>query len=74
MSVKKFFNSGKVLIVNIVLVSIILGFVLGVASFSCSTKISTGDQVYAQDKSDGLTALESIQYSFRQVASKVLPE
>lgn len=73
MSVKKFFTSGKVLIANIVLVSVILGFVLGIVSFSCSTKISTGDQVYAQDNGGNLTALENMQYSFREVASKVLP-
>ena len=73
MSTNKFFNSKIVLVANIILVSIILGFVLGIVSFSCSTKIPTGDQVYAQDNEDGLTALESIQYSFRQVASLVLP-
>ncbi len=69
----KFFSSRKVLIANMILVSIIFGFALGILSVSCSTKIPTGDQVYAQDNVESLAALESIQYSFRQVASSVLP-
>ena len=73
MSGNKFLNSRKVLVANMILVSIIFGFALGILSFSCSTKIATEDQVYAYGNLEGLTALESIQYSFRQVAGSVLP-
>jgi Do/DeqQ family serine protease len=75
MSKTNFFGSNKLLIINIALIGIIIGFFLGIFSFSCSTKIDAGDKVYAQDdlSEEGISTLESIQYSFRQVAEKVLP-
>jgi Do/DeqQ family serine protease len=76
MGLKKLFKSEKVLLVNIALVCIIIGFLIGVISFSCSTKLSSNGVALAQDESrskEGIEALENIQYSFRKVAEKVLP-
>lgn len=76
MNLKKLFTSKKLLIINIALVCLIIGFLFGVISMSCSTKFSSNGIAFAQDESksmEGIEALESIQYSFRQVAEKVLP-
>lgn len=76
MMIKKLFNSKKILVINIALVCLIIGFLIGVISISCSTKFSSNGIVFAQDESksiEGIEALESIQYSFRKVAEKVLP-
>jgi Do/DeqQ family serine protease len=70
------FQSGNFLIINIVLVSLIIGFALGVFSFSCSTRLAAGEKVLAQDKSQvpaELAALEHTQYSFRYIAEQVVP-
>ena len=76
MALKDIFGSKKLFIINIALVCLVIGFLLGIFSFSCSTKVEPGDKAYAQDNlsEEGILALESIQYSFRQVASNVLPE
>lgn len=76
MSVKKLFSSKRFLYINIALVCLIIGFLIGVVSLSCSTKSSSDGIAFAQDESksiEGIEALESIQYSFRKVAEKVLP-
>ena len=76
MSASKVFRSGKFLIFNIALVCIILGFMLGLLSFSCSTRLPAGEVAFAQDKgpsSEDVAALEGIQYSFRKIAEAVLP-
>ncbi|MBN2532567.1 MAG: Do family serine endopeptidase [Spirochaetales bacterium] len=76
MIIKKLFNSKKMLFINIALVCLIIGFVIGVISMSCSTKFSSNGIAFAQDESksmEGIEALENIQYSFRKVAEKILP-
>ncbi|MBN1699544.1 MAG: Do family serine endopeptidase [Spirochaetales bacterium] len=76
MGLKSLFKSEKVMLVNIALACIIIGFLIGVVSFSCSTKVSSNGFAQAQDESrsqEGIEALENIQYSFRKVAEKVLP-
>ncbi|MBN2440747.1 MAG: Do family serine endopeptidase [Spirochaetales bacterium] len=76
MSMKDLFNSKKMLFINIALVCLIIGFFIGIVTLSCSTKITSNGVAFAQDESkslEGLEALESIQYSFRKVAEKVLP-
>jgi Do/DeqQ family serine protease len=76
MEFRNFFKSQKVLIINIALVSIIVGFVIGIVFFNATTNLSNGSIVKAQDTSqtkEGLQALQNIQYSFRSVAQKVLP-
>jgi Do/DeqQ family serine protease len=73
---KKFFTSRKILFINIALVCLIIGFLIGVVSMSCSTRFSSNGIAFAQDESksmEGIEALENIQYSFRKVAEKVLP-
>lgn len=76
MSISRIFRSGKFLTFNIALVCIILGFALGVFSFSCSSGLPAGEIAHAQEKDlnpADLEILEKIQYSFRAVADKVLP-
>ena len=76
MSIKNLFSSKKILFINIALACLIIGFFIGIVTLSCSTKISSNGIAFAQDESkslDGIQALESIQYSFRKVAEKVLP-
>jgi serine protease Do len=81
---RRFISSKNFLIINLALVSMIIGFVLAtVLNFSCSdSKRQEGaaeggvPRAFAQDSGDssaGLKTLESIQYSFRQVAQKALP-
>jgi Do/DeqQ family serine protease len=74
MQVGKFFHSK--IIFGIALITLVLGFVLGILFVSCSTRLSTSDVAYAQDKgisSDDIAALEKLQYSFRVVAKSALP-
>jgi serine protease Do len=82
--IRRFFSSKNFLMINMALVSMIVGFVLAtVLNFSCSDSknregISEGGarRAFAQDSgelSEGLRALENIQYSFRQVAQMALP-
>ena len=70
-----FFSSQRVLVFNAALLSIVLGFVVGVSTFSCTTSSPIGGNVVAaQDRGpSGVSALEAMQYSFREVAAKVLP-
>jgi Do/DeqQ family serine protease len=74
MKLKKLFYSKKFLFFNLVLVGIILGFVIAMLSFSCSTGIASDKTAYAEDKPiTSLEDLEDIQNSFRGVAKRVLP-
>ena len=80
----RFFSSKNFLIINMALVSMIVGFVLAmVLNFSGrDSKAEQGGaegwvlRAYEQDTAEpgeGLKALENIQYSFRQVAQRALP-
>jgi Do/DeqQ family serine protease len=76
MGIKNFFKSQKLLIVNIALICLVVGFVAGIFYFNTTTKLTDAGIVKAEDTTkskQGLEALENIQYSFRQVAEKVLP-
>ena len=80
----RFFSSKNFLVINMALVSMIVGFVLAtVLNFSCTASkgqegVADGgvSRAFAQDSgelSEGLKTLENIQYSFRQVAQRALP-
>ncbi len=76
MTVRRLFNSSKFMVFNIALVCIVVGFALGLISFSCSTRLPAGETAYAQDKalsSEDIAVFERMQYSFRKVADRVLP-
>jgi Do/DeqQ family serine protease len=74
MNVHKAMYSKKFLFLNLVLVGAILGFVLAVLLFSCSTDLRPGNQVEAQEAPrTGLVDAESLQSSFRSVALNILP-
>ncbi len=66
--------SRKFFLANLVMVGIIVGFVLSVLVFSCSTRLEPGDSAYAQEpgRTPEIDA-SSLQGSFRQVATAVLP-
>jgi len=73
------FYSKKFLIFNVALVSVILGFVLSTVLIYSYYDNNTGTRIptaYAQDTGSselGISALESMQYSFRNVAEVSLP-
>jgi serine protease Do len=80
----KLFSSKNFLVINMALVSMIVGFVLAtVLNFGCTDSkgqegVAGGgvSRAFAQDSSElseGLKTLENIQYSFRQVAQRALP-
>lgn len=63
----------KLLVVNLVLSGLILGFVLSVTLFSCSTQVEPGSRASAQDRPAVQSDPESLQSSFREVARVALP-
>ncbi|TVR59081.1 MAG: Do family serine endopeptidase [Spirochaetaceae bacterium] len=69
------FYSRRFFLFNLVLSGLILGFVLSVVMFSCSTQIRPGSRVEAQETQPAPTvqSLEDLQSSFRYVADTVLP-
>jgi Do/DeqQ family serine protease len=69
---RRFLSSKGLFVFNIALISIVLGFLVGVLTFSCSTRPVTGEVAYAQDRTT-VSAAEALQYSFRGVAEQVLP-
>ena len=75
----RLFGSKRFFVINLALVSMIVGFVLAtLLNFSCTDTKSgeSGPTVYAQDSSQAdkeIGSLESFQYSFRQVAGQALP-
>ena len=76
MKEKGLFHSGKFFVFNILLVGLIMGFILSMVTFGCSTKISGNQQAYAQEDSSTITvpaSIEELQNSFRSVAAKALP-
>lgn len=70
------FYSGKFFVFNILILGLIIGFVLSMITFGCSTRVSGSEQVYAQEGGETLpvpASIEELQNSFRAVASKALP-
>ena len=66
--------SRKFFLANLVMVGIIVGFALSVLVFSCSTRLEPGDSAYAQQPgSTPEINASSLQGSFREVATAVLP-
>ncbi|HKK49730.1 MAG TPA: Do family serine endopeptidase [Alkalispirochaeta sp.] len=63
----------KLLVVNLVLSGLILGFVLSMTLVSCSTQVEPTSRVPAQDRPSVQSDPEALQSSFREVASTALP-
>ncbi len=65
----------KLFVVNLVLIGLILGFVLSVTLFSCSTRVEPAAGVSAQDReaTTGRADLQSLQRSFREISAAALP-
>jgi Do/DeqQ family serine protease len=65
-----FLSSRRVFLINILLSGLLLGFILAVALFSCSTQLPGNEQVAARDRESLVQYdLEALQSSFREVAS-----
>ncbi|TVR66070.1 MAG: Do family serine endopeptidase [Spirochaetaceae bacterium] len=64
----------KLLLLNVLLTGLLLGLILSVGLFSCSTSLPGGEPVSARDR-DSLShpELERLQSSFREVASIAAP-
>ncbi len=78
MSVKDLFNSKKFFLLNLSLVSMLVGVILATFFyFSCSTNnTEKHGVVFAESRDDsekGMSLLKNLQYSFNSVAEKVLP-
>ena len=65
----------KLLVVNLILTGLIIGFVLSVTLFSCSTRVEPGGTVGAQDRpaTTGRANLEDLQSTFREISAIALP-
>jgi Do/DeqQ family serine protease len=64
----------KILLVNLLLTGLILGFVLSMTLVSCSTRVEPSGSVSAQDRvASGSTDLQSLQNSFREISARALP-
>lgn len=63
----------KLLVVNLVLSGLILGFVLSVTLLSCSTQVEPGAQAPSQDRPSVQSDPQALQASFREVAAVALP-
>jgi S1-C subfamily serine protease len=64
----------KLLLVNILLTGLLLGFVLSMTLVSCSTRVEPSGSVAAQDRVvSGSTDLQSLQNSFREISAIALP-
>jgi Do/DeqQ family serine protease len=76
-SKRSIFYSKKFLIINVALLSMILGFVISTAIiYSCSNGGGRLSRAFANDYDNveqGMAVLEDIQYSFRNVAGIALP-
>ncbi|MDR2182435.1 MAG: Do family serine endopeptidase [Treponema sp.] len=76
MNLVKKLSSKNLFVFNLVLLSVIFGFVLAFLSFSCS---SPGNKARAQEvqtaviPQDALSTAESLQTAFRAISDKVLP-
>lgn len=75
MDIKKALKSSKLAVFNVALLSIMIGFVIGIVSFSCSTGSKESNLVYAQDlkETEAIESLSNLQNGFRYVAKKVTP-
>lgn len=74
MTARKLFFSKRFFILNLVLVSLMAGFLLAIVAFSCSPTIRPARRVMAQDTAPiTLNELTGVQSSFREVADLVLP-
>ena len=71
---KSILTSKRLFLFNIVLVSVIAGFVLSFIVFSCGTPFSPTQTIFAQDSAPlAATRLAELQTSFNSVAVTVLP-
>ena len=70
---RKLLYSKNFFLLNLVLVGAILGFVLSMVLFSCSTEIRPSETALAQEAPPTMENLQDIQNSFRFVAESVLP-
>ena len=68
---KKVMGSRNLLLVNLVLVGLIMGFTMSMLVFSCSTRIQPGDAVHAQQSPSGEVDLSGLQNSFRSISQRV---
>ncbi len=78
MSKNRFFYSRKILFSNLVLSGVIIGFVLSMVLFSCSTAVEPPSAVQAQQESGerGQTPVidaQGLQDSFRATVERILP-
>lgn len=77
MNGKKLFRSKNFFVFNLLLVGLVAGFVVSMITFGCSTRLSSGETAYAQEKqADPIQvppSMEEMQNSFRAVARKSLP-
>lgn len=65
----------KLFVVNLILSGLIIGFVLSVTLFSCSTQVEPSSRVSAQDRgsSGGQATLREMQNTFREISAIALP-
>lgn len=69
---KGLLSSRRLLFVNLVLIGGVMGFLIAIVGFSCTTEVSP-PQAHAQTDVDAVVELESLQNGFRSVAARVLP-
>ncbi|MFP4231406.1 MAG: Do family serine endopeptidase [Spirochaetaceae bacterium] len=65
--------SRKFFLANLVMVGIIVGFVLSVVVFSCSTGVRPGDTAAAEQPGVEEVDISAVEGSFRRVANAVMP-
>ncbi|MEX2442261.1 MAG: Do family serine endopeptidase [Alkalispirochaeta sp.] len=63
----------KLLVVNLLLSGLILGFLLSVTLFSCSTRVEPASRVSAQDRPSVQSDPAALQASFREIAAVAKP-
>ena len=74
MTIRKLFYSKRFFIFNLVLISLMAGFILSLVAFSCSSTIRPKTKVFAEDNAPlTLEDMAGVQTSFRKVADLVLP-
>ncbi len=83
MNIKTIINKNNLPLINLLLICVLIGFVIGFSAYSCSTGTgpvisaygpsSSDDVKTAQERGNGLTRLHDLQSSFRIVAKTALP-
>jgi Do/DeqQ family serine protease len=76
MAIKRMFRSRNFFLINFASASMIVGFLIGIFSWSCSTRLPPGEIVYAQDRElaeEDIEGLSGLQASFRKLAAKASP-